>query len=90
VDNGVRIAVPSVAEAKADLDAQRPRLDKLRQLTERADDTALALGSDVMGVALEAAPAEGGGDGDALQAPRRDLSARSAKQSKRAEPALAE
>ena len=83
-----------VTEALADLvalDALRPRLDKLRQLTERADDTELALGSDVMGVALEGyALLKVAGKGEALKSARRDLSARFAKPGKRAEPALAE
>ena len=94
--NNPQVVPPSlsVAEAKADLatlDALRPRLDKLRQLTERADDTELALGSDVMGAALEGyALLKVAGQGEALKAARRDLSARFAKPGKRAEPALAE
>ena len=94
--NNPQVVPPSlnVTEALADLqalDALRPRLDKLRQLTERADDTELALGSDVMGVALEGyALLKVAGKGEALKAARRDLSARFAKPGKRAEPALAE
>lgn len=45
-----------LAEAQADLaalDALRPRVLLLQQLAERAEDTALALGSDLMSVALE-------------------------------------
>lgn len=83
----------NLAEARADLaalDALRPRLDRLRQLTERMDDTELALGSDVMGVALEGyALLKVAGKGEALKAARRELSARFAKQGTRAEPALA-
>lgn len=82
-----------MTEAPADLqalDTLRPRLDKLRQLTERGDDTELALGSAVMGVALEGYALLKAGKGDALKAARRDLSARFAKQGRRAEAALAE
>ena len=94
--NNPQVVPPSlnVTEALADLqalDALRPRLDKLRQLTERADDTELALGSDVMGVALEGyALLKVAGKGEALKSARRELSARFAKPAKRAEPALAE
>jgi hypothetical protein len=94
--NNPQVVPPSlsVTEALADLqalDALRPRLDKLRQLTERAEDTELALGSDVMGVALEGyALLKVAGKGEALKSARRELSARFAKQGKRAEPALAE
>ena len=37
----------------AALDALRPRLQRLRALTDRADDTELALGSDIMSAALD-------------------------------------
>ena len=37
----------------AALDALRPRLQRLRTLTDRADDTELALGSDIMSAALD-------------------------------------
>ena len=37
----------------ATLDALRPRLQRLRALTGRADDTELALGSDIMSAALD-------------------------------------
>lgn len=45
-----------VASAKQDLDALdqlRPLLDRLRRLSERGNDTEIALGSDVMDVALK-------------------------------------
>lgn len=45
-----------LAEAAADLaalDAPRPRLVQLQQLTERAQDTEIALGADIMSVATE-------------------------------------
>ena len=72
-----------LAEAQADLaalDLLRPRLLQLRQLLERADDTELALGSDVMHVALEGyALLKVSGKGEALKGARRELSARFAK-----------
>ncbi|GAB6194833.1 hypothetical protein [Lysobacter xanthus] len=94
--NNPQVVPPSlgVAEAKADLaalEALRPRLDKFRQLTERADDTELALGSDVMRVALEGyALLKVASKGEALKSARRELSARFAKSSKPKEPALAD
>lgn len=53
-----QVVPPSLqlAEAQADLvalDQLRPRLQRLQRLTERAADTELALGSDVMSVALQ-------------------------------------
>ncbi|RYZ16196.1 MAG: hypothetical protein EOO70_05010 [Myxococcaceae bacterium] len=45
-----------MAEARADmvaLDALRPRLAQMQQLLERVDDTVMALGSDVITVAME-------------------------------------
>jgi hypothetical protein len=79
-----------LAEAQADLaalDLLRPRLLQLRQLLERADDTELALGSDVMHVALEGyALLKVSGKGEGLKSARRDLSARFAKTAGRARP----
>ena len=37
----------------ATLDALRPRLQRLRSLTDRADDTELALGSDILSASLD-------------------------------------
>lgn len=72
-----------LAEAQADLaalDALRPRLLQLRQLAERADDTEMALGSDIFAVALEGyGLLKVSGKGEALKGARRDLSARFAK-----------
>ena len=53
-----QIVPPSLklAEAQADLaalDRLRPRLQRLLRLTERASDTEIALGSDVMNAALQ-------------------------------------
>ena len=53
---------------------------KLRQLVERADDTEMALGSDIIGVALEGyALLKVSGKGEALKGARKELSARFAK-----------
>ena len=80
-----------VAEAQADLaalDLLRPRLMRLRQLMERADDTEMALGSDIIGVALEGyALLKVSGKGEALKSARKELSARFAKGARAAEPA---
>ncbi|WP_374262272.1 hypothetical protein [Zoogloea sp.] len=49
------------------LDALRPRLQRLRALTDRADDTELALGSDILCASLDGyALAKVGGKGTAL------------------------
>ncbi len=72
-----------LAEAQADLvalDLLRPRLMQLRQLAERAEVTDLALGSDIISVALEGyALLKVSGKGEALKSARRHLSARFAK-----------
>ena len=69
-----------LAEAQADkraLDQLRPRLLVLRQLLERADDTEMALGSDLMSVARDCYHLlEVAGKDAALRAARRELSAR--------------
>ena len=81
----------NLAEAQADLsalDLLRPRLQQLEQLVERADDTALALGSDIITVALEGyGLLKVSGKSEALKGARRDLSARFAKGARAAEPA---
>ena len=70
----------SVAEAQADLyalDALRPRLQILRQLLERAEDTEMALGSDIIGVALEGyGLLRVAGKSEALKSARKELSSR--------------
>ena len=67
-------------EALADkraLDQLRPRLQQLRQLTERAEDTEMALGSDVINVALEGYRLLAvSGKGESLKSARRALSQR--------------
>ncbi|GAB3350641.1 hypothetical protein [Lysobacter tyrosinilyticus] len=83
----------NLAEAQADLaalDQLRPRLQQLEQLVERADDTALALGSDIITVALEGyGLLKVSGKNEALKGARKELSARFAKGSKAAEPVAA-
>ena len=80
-----------LAEAQADLaalDALRPRLLQLRQLAERADDTEMALGSDIFAVALEGyGLLKVSGKGEALKGARRELSARFAKTARAVEAA---
>ena len=51
----------------AAIDALRPRLQRLRAITDRADDTEIALGSDIISAALDGyALAKVGGKGTAL------------------------
>ncbi len=83
--NNPQIVPPSLglAEAIADrtaLEQLRPRLQQLHQLVEKADDTEMALGSDIMAVALEGYRLlEVSGKGEALKSARRELSARFAR-----------
>jgi len=69
-----------VSEAQADLvalDALRPRLLQLQQLTERVEDSVLALGSDLMSVALEGyGLLKVSGRSESLKGARQALSAR--------------
>lgn len=59
------------------LDALRPRLQRLRSLTDRADDTEVALGSDIISVALDGyALAKVGGQGTALDSLRESMQTR--------------
>lgn len=87
-----QIIPPSLdlAEAQADLaalDLLRPRLQQLEQLVERADDTALALGSDIITVALEGyGLLKVSGKNEALKSARKALSARFSKGSRGSEP----
>jgi hypothetical protein len=78
-----------LAEAVADqtaLDLLRPRFALLHQLAEKADDTEMALGSDIMSVALEGYRLlTVSGKGEALKGARKDLSARWAKGRRQAE-----
>lgn len=94
--NNPQVVPPGLglSEAQADLaalDALRPRLEKLRQLAERGADTELALGSDVMSVALEGyALLKVAGKGEALKGARRELSARFDRKARTREAALAD
>lgn len=69
-----------IAEMRRDLamhDALRPRLIRLERLFEKANDTDIALGSDVMSAALEGyAFLKIAGKGEGLESLRRTLSAR--------------
>jgi hypothetical protein len=77
-------------EAQADLaavDVLRPRLARLRRLTERAEDSEMALGSDVMRAALEGyALLKVSGRNQGLEGLRQGLSARFGRTARRAEP----
>lgn len=94
--NNPQVVPPGLglSEAQADLaalDALRPRLEKLRQLAERGADTELALGSDVMSVALEGyALLKVAGKGEALKGARRELSARFDRKARTKEAVLAD
>jgi hypothetical protein len=76
-----------LAELQADLanlDLLRPRLNRLQQLTEKASDTELGLGSDIMAGALEGyAQLKISGKGAGLDALRQQMSARFAKTKKK-------
>lgn len=66
----------ALADKRA-LDQLRPRLQRLRQLTECADDTEMALGSDVLNVVLEGYRLLAvSGEGESLKSARRALSPR--------------
>lgn len=91
LENNPQIVPPNLglAEALADrtaLEQLRPRLQQLHQLVERADDTEMALGSDMMAIALESYRLlEVSGKGEALKSARRDLSTRFARKRRTAE-----
>lgn len=72
-----------LAGARTDLntlDRLRPRLQRLQALTERAQDTDTALGSDVMSLALEGyALLKVAGRNQGLEGMRKDLSGRFSK-----------
>jgi hypothetical protein len=80
-----QIVPPSLklAEAQADLmalDRLRPRLQRLLRLAERASDTEIALGSDVMTTALQGyALLRVSGKNQGLEGLRKELGARFAK-----------
>ena len=72
-----------LADGQADLialDRLRPRLQRLQQLVERAQDSEVALGSDVMSLSLEGyALLKVAGKNQGLEALRKDLSSRFSK-----------
>ena len=87
-----QIVPPSVnvRGAEADmvaLDRLRPRLQRLQRLTERATDTEIALGSDVMNCALQGyALLKVSGKNQGLEGLRRELGTRFAKSPRQGEP----
>jgi hypothetical protein len=95
LDANPQIVPPNLglAEARADLaalDALRPRLTQLRQLTERASDTEVALGADIMATALEGyALLKVSGKDEGLKAVRKELGARWARSAPAAAATLA-
>ena len=90
-----QIVPPSLGlvEAQADLgalDRLRPVLDRLQRLAERGSDTEMALGSDVMDVALEGyGLLKVSGKNQGLDGLRKELSSRWAKTRRAVEPAEA-
>jgi len=72
-----------VADAQADLvalDRLRPRLQRLQKLVEHAQDSEVALGSDIMSLALEGyALLKVAGKNQGLEALRKDLGSRFSK-----------
>ena len=90
--NNPQIVPPSLgleetlADKKA-LEQLRPRFALLHQLSEKADDTEMALGSDLMNAAIEGYRLLSvSGKGDALKSARKELSARWAKGRRAIEP----
>ena len=90
-----QIVPPSlhVADAQADLlalDRLRPVLDRLQKLAERGSDTEIALGSDVMDVALEGyGLLKVSGKNQGLDSLRKELSSRWSKSRRTPEAAVA-
>jgi hypothetical protein len=90
-----QIVPPSlhVADAQADLqalDRLRPVLDRLQKLAERGSDTEIALGSDVMDVALEGyGLLKVSGKNQGLDSLRKELSSRWSRGRRPAEAAVA-
>jgi hypothetical protein len=90
-----QIVPPSLqlADAQADLlalDRLRPVLDRLQKLAERGSDTEIALGSDVMDVALEGyGLLKVSGKNQGLDGLRRELSSRWSKARRPADVAVA-
>lgn len=78
-----------LAEAQADLiafDQLRPRLHRLQRLTERAQDTEIALGSDIMACALQSyALLKVAGKNQGLEGLRKELGNRFSKSARASE-----
>lgn len=92
LEQNPQVVPPSlnVVEALADLravDHLRPRMARLERLSKRADDTVIALGSDILTAALEGyALLRVSGKGQGLESLRQGLSARFAKSRRAADP----
>ena len=82
-----------VADAQADLlalDRLRPVLDRLQKIAERGSDTEIALGSDLMDVALEGyGLLKVSGKNQGLDGLRKELSSRWSKSRRTPEAAVA-
>ena len=80
------LSLPGAQADLAALDQLRPRLQRLQRLTERASDSELALGSDVMNVALQGyALLKVVGKNQGLEALRKELGARFVKAARQAD-----
>lgn len=92
LEQNPQVVPPSLnlPEALNDLravDVLRPRLARLERLSKRADDTVIALGSDILTAALEGyALLRVSGKGQGLESLRQGLSARFAKNRRQPEP----
>jgi hypothetical protein len=92
LEQNPQIVPPNVplADAIADMDALdqlRPRLIRLARLSERASDTEMALGSDVMVVALQGySLLKLTGHAEGLEGLRQELGERFAKTSRQVQP----
>jgi hypothetical protein len=95
LEQNPQVVPPSVvvADAQADLvalDQWRPRMLRLKRLSERSDDTELALGSDVMATALQGyALLKVVGKNQGLEALRKSLGTRFSKSPRQPEPLAA-
>ena len=83
------LAADAIGDLAA-IDKLRPRMLRLGRLSERASDTTIALGSDVMTTALQVyAQIKLSGSGEGLAAARRDLGTRFVRGPKMAQPKAA-
>jgi hypothetical protein len=84
------MALPNAQADLSSLDQLRPRVLRLKRLSERAVDTQIALGSDVMMTALQGyALLKVAGKNQGLEGLRRSLGAQFTKTSRAAEPEAA-